>query len=538
MKHRLRAAGALAAACCLFAFAACSAGEAAPARGSRPARADTTAASRESGWTTAAQTAVKASAQTVPTGPDAATQQSAATHPRVTTETSGPQKTAAGARPAASGAAGMQSSAVSTSASEPTAAATAATRVTTATTTAALAWRPLNHAVMKACWLSQYDLVRVMRVSGGGRYAQRPQADFTAKACAILQNLADMGFNTVIIQVRPFGDSFYPSDYYPWSDYVTGTMGKTPDYDPFAILVEEAHRRGLSVHAWINPIRGMKEELIASVPARYKLRQWYDDPAARGDKILVAGGLWYLNPAHGDVRALIAAGAAEVVRKYHVDGLHMDDRFYPTTAASFDAAAYTRYREGGGTLSLKDFRLDCFNRVVRGVYDAVKKENPLVLYGVSPDANISRDYSVHYADVRTWCAKPGYIDYICPQIYYGMEHQGHPFTAAAREWSALIQTPGVRLVAGMTLGKTISEYDQWAGAGAYEWRDHKDVLARCVRSLSGVGHLWGISLFSYQYLFDPVSGAANSKTAREVENLLPALRGLSPACSPERATDS
>ena len=520
MKHR-RAAAALAAACCLFVLAACSGGEPAPARGSRPTRAGTTVGSQESGRTITSQTAESQQGVSIQT--------SAATLTETTARSSGAQQTETAVRPTASGTAVPRTTAVSTSASSTAAASTTAAVTTASPTTTVADWRPLNHAVMKACWLSQYDLVGVMRVSSGGKYTQRPQADFTARARVILQNLKDMGFNTVIIQARPFGDSFYPSDYYPWSDYVTGTMGKTPDYDPFAVLVEEAHLRGLSVHAWINPIRGMKEALITSVPARYKLRQWYDDPAARGDKILVEGGLWYLNPAHADVRALIAAGAAEVVRKYHVDGVHMDDRFYPTTAASFDAAAYARYREGGGTLPLKDFRLDCFNRVVSGIYSAVKKENPLVLYGVSPDANISRDYSVHYADVRTWCAKPGYIDYICPQIYYGMEHQGHPFTATAKEWSGLIQTPGVRLVAGMTLGKTISEYDQWAGTGAYEWRDHKDVLARCVRSLPGIGHLWGVSLFSYQYLYDPVTGAARADTAREVANLLPVLRAFTPS---------
>ena len=317
MMHR-RAAAVLAAVCCLFALAACSAGDAVPARGSRPTRTATTAditdcttvASRENGQTTAS--------------PTAGTQTDAALT-EMTARSSGAQQTATAATRTAAVSTSVSAAVSVTTAAASTVTTTTTAATTAATTTASASWSPLNHAVMKACWLSQYDLVGVMRVSSGGKYAQRPREDFTARVRVMLQNLRDMGFNTVIVQVRPFGDSFYPSDYYPWSDYVTGTMGKTPDYDPFAVIVEEAHLRGLSVHAWINPIRGMKEALIAGVPARYKLRQWYDDPAARGDKILAVGGLWYLNPAHADVRALIAAGAAEVVRKYHVDGVHMDE---------------------------------------------------------------------------------------------------------------------------------------------------------------------------------------------------------------------
>lgn len=395
---------------------------------------------------------------------------------------------------------------------------------TTRTTTSARATagttavpRPALPGVMKACWVSQYDLNSVFR--DGSR--QRPQGEFTALAAQLFRNLRELGFNTAIVQARPFADSFYPSAFFPWSYIVTGTAGKTPAYDPLKILIDEAHRQGLAVHAWINPIRAMTTKQMDLIADTYLIKTWYNDPAARGTKIVEVGDRWYLNPAYPDVRQLILDGAAELLRLYPVEGLHMDDRFYPTTAASFDAAAYA---ESGAGRSLTQFRLDNFNTLVKGLYDRAHAAG--VVYGVSPDANISSNYSKHYADVRTWCREAGYIDYICPQIYYGMEHQGHPFAKTAQEWNDLITAPGVSLVAGMSLGKTISEYDQWAGTGAYEWKEHKDILSRCMATLPGLSRFAGVSLFCYQYLYDPVTGVARADTQQEVQQFLPVLRAL------------
>lgn len=109
-------------------------------------------------------------------------------------------------------------------------------------------YRPYNPSVMKAVWLSQFDMQSIYR-SGS---SQRDKNSFTSLLRVVLDNIVSDGFNTVIVQVRPYADSFYPSSYYPWSSYITGTAGKAAAYDPFAIIVSEAHKRNLSVHAWIN----------------------------------------------------------------------------------------------------------------------------------------------------------------------------------------------------------------------------------------------------------------------------------------------
>ena len=221
-----------------------------------------------------------------------------------------------------------------------------------------------NFEDMKCMWLSQFDLSRVY--SDGG--AQRDESSFRALLSTVLDKVAENGMNTVILQVRPNADSMYPSEVYPPSAYVVGSYGKDFDYDAVAIAVELAHDRGLSIHAWINPLRAMTDSQITSVQREYAIRKWYGDSALRGKYVVKVGENWYLNPAYSEVRELILDGAREVMQKYDFDGLHMDDYFYPTTDSSFDNAAYMQYLREDGTLSLADFRRDALNKLVGGMY--------------------------------------------------------------------------------------------------------------------------------------------------------------------------
>ena len=434
----------------------------------------------------------------------------------------------AGAASSGSGAPTTQAAPTGTAPTRPTESTAAASAVTAATTTTKKTTPPTTappaaETMLKACWLSQFDMADVYR-SGG---KQRAKADFTSRIRAVFRNLKGMGLNAVIIQVRPYGDSFYPSEYYPWSDYIAGSFGAQPAYDPFAIMVEEAKAQGLEVHAWLNPLRAMKVSQTTAVSSAYALRRWADDPAKRGTYIVEqSNGRWYLNPAYEEVRRLVADGAAEVVSRYAVDGVHIDDYFYPTTAAAFDEAAYRDYRNSGGRQSLADFRRDNVNRLVKEIYQAVKKANSGARFGVSPDANIERNLSTHYADVKTWCAQPGYVDYICPQIYFGMQHQTMPFDRVARDWNALIKTGSVCLVVGMTLEKAVTGEDKYAGTGGQEWKQNKDVLRRCMESLPGLSRFGGVALFSYQFLYHPVTGAENAAIREEKSQFLPVLQGL------------
>ena len=134
--------------------------------------------------------------------------------------------------------------------------------------------------------------------------------------------------------------------------------------------------------------------------------------------------------------------------------------------------------------------------------------------------------STHYADVKTWCAQTGYVDYICPQIYFGMQHQTMPFDRVARDWNALVKTESVRLVVGMTLEKAVTGEDKYAGTGNQEWKRNKNVLRRCMESLPGLSRFGGVALFSYQFLYHPVTGAEIAALREEKNNFLPVLQGL------------
>ncbi len=379
-----------------------------------------------------------------------------------------------------------------------------------------------EESYMKAVWLSQYDLMSVYRKDG----VQRDATSFTALMETVLDNVKKDGYNTVIVQVRPFGDAMYPSALYPVSSYVSGAYGTEDIYDPFAIIVSLAKERELDVHAWINPLRAMKPGEIEKISDKYLLKQWYIDSATKGDYLVEVSGRLYLNPAHEAVRNLIVEGAREICRAYGVSGIHMDDYFYPTTDASFDSVAYAAYQKNGGKGSLSDFRYENINSLVRELYSGIKSIDDSLLFGISPMGNMETTYTTLYTDVYTWCSEDGYIDYICPQIYFGLEHQTHDFKTVYRTWKAIIKNETVDLMVGMTLGKAQSGVDNYAGSGKTEWTDHKDVLKRCLEYLDGKEECAGVVLFCYQYMYDPVTGESVAETLKERENMKEALEAL------------
>ena len=381
-----------------------------------------------------------------------------------------------------------------------------------------------NHKDVKAMWLSQFDMTLLYT---DGR-KQRSEEDFCKLFEAMLQRIVDIGINTIIVQVRPYADSFYPSEIYPMSKYVVGRYGGSTQYDVFARVVEMAHEKGLSVHAWINPLRGMMAEDVADVPEKFFVRGWFEDPQKKGLwLVLHSDGRVYLNPAYAEVRDTIVRGAEEILRNYHVDGLHMDDYFYPSGAdETFDRAAYENYRENGGVGTLIEFRRQNINALVRSLYAMVKRENPSVLFGISPGGNMRTNYEQLGADVATWCREDGYVDYICPQVYWGMEHETHDFKKICRQFDDMIENSNVSLIIGMTVSKAKSGYDAYAGCGAWEWRENKDILYRCLRFTKTLKSCVGVSFFCYQYFYDPLTGISVKETQEERALLVPELKRI------------
>lgn len=342
---------------------------------------------------------------------------------------------------------------------------------------------------MRAVWISYLELNFV-----GLNVDQSKQ-----KVQTMFANARDLGFNTVIVHARSHGDAYYKSDYFPYSSYITGTQGADPGWDPLAYMVETAHGLGLKIQAWINPYRvSSASDDPMTLAESNKARQWLTDADASNDDWAVRcnGGIYY-NPAIPEVRRLIIDGIREIVRNYDVDGVHFDDYFYPTTEASFDSAAYSRYTSSGGTLPLADWRRAQVNTLVSGVYQAVKNIDSNMIFGISPAGNISNCYNSLYADVELWMSRTGYIDYICPQLYWGFEYPSERFrfNNIADTWSNLEMHDGLKLYFGLAVYKSGT-----VDAGSDEWIRNNDIIKRQIEYSRTKSNCSGVILFSYSYV--------------------------------------
>lgn len=321
------------------------------------------------------------------------------------------------------------------------------------------------------------------------------EAAFTAAAGRLLGNCKALGLNTVIAQVRPFGDALYPSALFPWSHLVTGTQGQDPGYDPLAILVREAHSRGLLLEAWVNPYRIRLSEKMPPALADTGLAAVHPDWVKEA-----AGGLW-LDPASPAVRDYIVDGVAEILQNYQVDGIQFDDYFYPTTDESFDAEDYAA---SGTALGLADWRRENVNALVRAAYDKVKELAPHVAFGISPQGNNDNNYNGQYSDVAMWLSTPGYVDYVMPQVYWGYDFtlqsgsQRYAFANIVSEWLAMPRDPSVHLAFGLGAFR-IGDGDGSAQASD-EWQSGGN-LARMVATLQDKG-ADGYALYRYDNLFN------------------------------------
>ncbi len=352
----------------------------------------------------------------------------------------------------------------------------------------------LNYNEVKGVWISYFELYPIL--------TGKSSSQFRSGIGEYYDNCLSLGINTVYVHVRPYGDAIYKSDYYPWSKYCTGYIGKDPGFDPLDIMIEEAHARGISFQAWVNPLRCYHENDAPKVSTAYKTGQWYD--TKDGDYIVKVkskvDSYWWLNPAYKEVTDLIANGAAELVSKYDVDGVHIDDYFYPTTESYFDSIAYN----ASSYNSLSQFRLDNCSRMVSGMYNAVKSHNPTALFGVSAQGNVTNNETQLYADVEKWSKEDGYVDYMAPQIYYGFDNGGQPFEQVVEQWDKMLAGTGKSLIPGLAVYKIGTE-DKWAGSGRYEWKNDKEIIKRQIVKSQGTSNYGGVILYSYQFIFEPSS---------------------------------
>lgn len=157
------------------------------------------------------------------------------------------------------------------------------------------------------------------------------------------------------------------------------------------------------------------------------------------------GEYWWLNPAYPEVRQLVADGVAEILAQYHVDGIHLDDYFYPTTETAFDAAAFADAKAD----DLGAFRLEQVNAMVQQIYSTVKAASPAIQLSISPQGTMDGNYTKQYADVRRWGTETGYCDVLIPQLYYGFANETAPFAEALQTWTETVSSESVSLVIGI-----------------------------------------------------------------------------------------
>ncbi len=234
------------------------------------------------------------------------------------------------------------------------------------------------------------------------------------------------GMNAMIVQVRPAGDAFYPSSYEPWSEWLTGKQGKAPSpyYDPLKFMIEETHKRGMEFHAWLNPYRAIQTigtSSIAPTHVMYKHPEWF----------LTYGDKKYFDPGNKEAQKFVVDVVRDIVKRYDVDAIHMDDYFYPYRIPGKEFPDEATYRKSGTSLKKDDWRRSNTDSIMEALSKVIKEENKLCRFGISPfgvwrnkkddpEGSDSKagttNYDDLYADILLWLKK-GWIDYVTPQLY-------------------------------------------------------------------------------------------------------------------------
>lgn len=349
-----------------------------------------------------------------------------------------------------------------------------------------------NSKALKAVWVSYKDLQTL--------FEENPnESVFTSRVLQMISNVKDLGLNTVIVHTRAFSDAFYESDIFPWSKYITGTEGKSIGYDPFKIICDTAAKENIDVEAWINPYRVSLSTDFTKLSDNNPAKIWYNQDKNTDRLIICDKGIYY-NPASVVSQSLVIDGIREIITKYKVSAIHLDDYFYPSTDEKIDEKNFAEYTKGGGTLSLASWRRENVNSLISGIYSAVKTVNKDIDIVISPDADIDKNYNNFYADIKMWLTNDGFVDMIMPQIYFGFNNSSMPFSVCLDKWISLTKNTEKALVIGLAFYKCGAE-DKFAGNGKNEWIESSDIISRQVTKILSNSTIYGFSLFSYNYIF-------------------------------------
>lgn len=369
---------------------------------------------------------------------------------------------------------------------------------------------------MRGVWLAtvsrlDWPPVASVNVSSPASRITQQQEALTGK----LDKLKSLGINTVFFQVKPDGTALWPSKILPWSDMLTGNIGEDPGYDPLQFMLDEAHKRGMKVHAWFNPYRVSVNTKSATVTELN--RTLSQNPASvfvlHRDWIRTAGDRFVLDPGIPEARSWITSIVAEVVARYPIDGVQFDDYFYAESSGSMlnDGETFKKYGQGFG--SKADWRRHNTQLLIEHVSRTIKQLKPEVEFGVSPAGvwrNRSHDaagsdtrgaaaYDEAYADTRLWVQK-GLLDYIAPQIYWPFARDAARYDVLAKWWADVVKPTNTRLYIGVALYKvgepSKNEPDWTINGGVPELKKQLDLN-------ESVPQINGTILFRENYLNQP-----------------------------------
>ena len=287
---------------------------------------------------------------------------------------------------------------------------------------------------------------------------------------SLLDGLQMAGLNSVIVQIKPSADSFYPSKYGPWSEYLTGVQGQDPGYNPLDFMIEETHKRNMEFHAWFNPyrvsVKGDLEALTEDHPAR-KNPDW----------VVSYGGKLFYNPGVPEVRQFVIDSILEVVKNYNIDGVHLDDYFYPYPEKNVDFPDEDLYKVHKRTSNetKEEWRRNNINDFIKNLYESIKNEKSDVVFGVSPFGiwrNKADDpkgsdtrggvtsYDSLYADTKYW-VENGWLDYIAPQLYWYIGYDRAEYTELVQWWANVVKNKKTHLYIGHAAYKVEEGSTPW-----------------------------------------------------------------------------
>lgn len=332
-----------------------------------------------------------------------------------------------------------------------------------------------------------------------------------AELIAILNHNEALHFNAVILQVRPLADAFHISSLEPWSQFLTGTQGNDPGYDPLQFALEEAHKRGMELHAWLNPYR--------IGPVSYSLAPGHV-ALAHPDWVVTFNDTRYFNPGIPEVIDHLKNVVKEIITRYDVDAIHFDDYFYPSGAKSTsnpfgfnDKTAWEKYGQGK---DIHIWRAENVSKMVSGVSQLIRSTKPGVLFGISPSGRRENSLDL-YADPLEWLTNH-WVDYLAPQIYWEFGHSVADFGTLANYWNS--NARGVPIIIGIA---------------AYKFKDATypaystvDQIGRQIDQVRNSTNLSGCFFFRHKFLENSELNAF-LKTKYPYQSVLPFMGTTSPA---------